>query len=150
MSEEDYENAVSKLKEEYAKNRKGRKHATIKYLMEVTRQRRWKWILEQSPLVSEVIEEFPFLVFGSGKQWIAHFILTCTLANKLLCIFYSFDVIFYGLLRLRDKLHLFFPHGLIGRRFLSSARLKQNPGLKSGNFCFPTQIKILMILLQVE
>ena len=64
VSEEDYEIAVSKLKKEYAKNRKGKNHATIKNLMEVTRQRRWKWILEQSPLVSEVIEEFPFLVFG--------------------------------------------------------------------------------------
>ena len=41
-----------------------RNHATIKNLMEVARQRRWKWILEQNPLVSEVIEEFPFLVFG--------------------------------------------------------------------------------------
>ena len=35
----------------------------LKNLMEVTRQTIWKWTLEQSPLVSEVIEEFPFLVF---------------------------------------------------------------------------------------
>ena len=61
INEEEYEEAVKKLKEEHAKNKKGRNHATIKQLMEKTRQRRWKSILDKGPFVSDVLKEFPFL-----------------------------------------------------------------------------------------
>lgn len=63
------------MKEEHAKNKKGRNHATIKQLMEKTRQRRWKSILDKGPFVSDVLKEFPFLtsskVLRREFRWVA-------------------------------------------------------------------------------
>lgn len=61
-----YTEAVELLGAEFKKSRKqGRNQAKIKDLMEKTRERRRKWIVQDRPLVWEVVEAFPCL--GSSK-----------------------------------------------------------------------------------
>ncbi len=61
ITDEEYEDAMTELNTEYKMSKRGRNHATIKHLMETTQQRRRKWIMEESPHVSEVLDKFPFL-----------------------------------------------------------------------------------------
>ena len=60
ITDEEYDDAIDKLKAECKKN-KGKNHATIKELMQVTEQRRRKWIEEESPLVVEILSKYPSL-----------------------------------------------------------------------------------------
>ena len=62
ITEEDYQQAVASRKSEWKKGKHKRDHAVIKELMEKTFTRRRQWITgEKSPLVCEVVEEFPCL-----------------------------------------------------------------------------------------
>ena len=66
--DDEYEEAVQALKGEFKKGGKGKgKHSTIKNLMEKTRKLQYKWIREEHPLISEVIEKFPTL---SSSKWV--------------------------------------------------------------------------------
>ncbi len=61
ITDEEYEDAITELNAAYKKPKRGRNHATIKHLMENTQQRRRKWIVEESPLVSQVlVGQVPF------------------------------------------------------------------------------------------
>ena len=59
--EDEYEEAVAMLKDEWKKGRKSRSQATIKELMDKTAQLRRRWIEAQRPLVSDVLGKFPCL-----------------------------------------------------------------------------------------
>jgi len=61
LTEEEYEDAVTELKQAYRGDKKKRIYARIKLLMESTQLQWRKWILEKRPLVAEVVEMFPFL-----------------------------------------------------------------------------------------
>ena len=61
LTQEEYEDAVTELKQAYRGNKKKRNYATIKLLMESTQPQRREWILEKRPLVAEIVEMFPFL-----------------------------------------------------------------------------------------
>ena len=56
--EDEYEEAVAMLKDEWKKGRKSRSQATIKELMDKTAQLRRRWIEAQRPLVSDVLGKF--------------------------------------------------------------------------------------------
>lgn len=49
------------LKEEHKKKKKYRNNIAIKQLMERSQGKRRKWIVEDSPLVGEILEKFPLL-----------------------------------------------------------------------------------------
>ena len=61
LTQEEYEDAVTELKQAYRGDKKKRNYATIKLLMESTQPQRREWILEKRPLVAEIVEMFPFL-----------------------------------------------------------------------------------------
>ena len=61
ITEETYEGIKEELKEEYKKDKLCRNPAVVKQLMERSRARRMKWIIESDPLVEEILEHFPFL-----------------------------------------------------------------------------------------
>ena len=61
LSQEEYEDAVTELKQEYRGDKKKRNYAKVKHLMESTQLQRRKWVLEKRPLVVEILEMFPFL-----------------------------------------------------------------------------------------
>lgn len=76
ITDEEYDDAIARLKEE-CKKKKGRNHATIKEIMEVTQQRRRKWIEEESPLVMEALCKYPCLtstkvVSGTVAKVVTH------------------------------------------------------------------------------
>ena len=60
MNDNEYDEAVADMKQEKKKQR-GVNFATVKELMEVTLPRRRKWIMEKSPLASDILDTFPFL-----------------------------------------------------------------------------------------
>jgi len=61
LTQEEYEDAVTELKQAYRGDKKKQNYAWIKLLIESTQFQRRKWILEKRPLVAEVVEMFPFL-----------------------------------------------------------------------------------------
>ena len=71
ISEEEYEEAVKQMQQEYkkksAKGKQGRSNSTVKHLMNKTRFQRLKWIQDEHPLVSEVLKKFPFL---KANRWV--------------------------------------------------------------------------------
>ena len=66
ITDEECKETMDELNQEYKKSKRERNHATIKHLMEATKQHRRKWIMEERPLMSEVLDKFPFL--ASSKQ----------------------------------------------------------------------------------
>lgn len=70
IDEEEYQEAVEKLQEEY-RNKKGKKstnHSIIKNLMEKTKLRRHEWIRKDRPLILEILDKFPYL---STSRWVS-------------------------------------------------------------------------------
>ena len=62
LSEDDYEEALAELQTEWKKGKKGgRNHSVIKQLMEKTASTRHRWITDERPLVSQVLEKYPLL-----------------------------------------------------------------------------------------
>ena len=51
LTQEEYEDAVTELKQAYRGNKKKRNYATIKLLMESMQPQRREWILEKSKLM---------------------------------------------------------------------------------------------------
>ena len=69
VDEDEYEEAVEKLQEEY-KRKKGKKttsHSYIKNLMDKTKLRRHQWIRQDRPLILEILDKFPYL---STSRWV--------------------------------------------------------------------------------
>ncbi len=64
--EGEYLAAMDELNVEVKKPKRERNHATLKHLMETTRQQRRKWIIGERPLVSQILEKYP--VLASSKQ----------------------------------------------------------------------------------
>lgn len=60
LTQEEYKDAVTELKQAYRGDKKKQNYAQIKLLMESTQLKWCKWILEKRPLVA-VVEMFPFL-----------------------------------------------------------------------------------------
>ena len=58
---EEYKEAVTAMKLELKWSQKCRNHALLKELMEKTRSRRQRWIVEECPYVSMVVNEFPWI-----------------------------------------------------------------------------------------
>ena len=62
LNDDEYEGMIKELQAEYRKGRKeGRNQALLKQLIEKTRRGRRRWIENERPLVSEVVERFPCL-----------------------------------------------------------------------------------------
>lgn len=74
ISEEEYEEAVKKMQEEYkSKSGKGKQkssNSTVKHLMDKTRWRRLKWLQDEHPMVSEVLNKFPYL---KVNRWVCQY-----------------------------------------------------------------------------
>lgn len=71
INEEEYEEAVQVLQDEYnnkKKNKKGSNHKIIKDLMEKTKKRRHQWIRQDRPMVTEVLNKFPVL---RTSRWVS-------------------------------------------------------------------------------
>ena len=69
VDEDEYEEAVEKLQEEY-KRKKGKKttsHSYIKNSMDKTKLRRHQWIRQDKPLILEILDKFPYL---STSRWV--------------------------------------------------------------------------------
>jgi len=64
------------------KGKKGYKYSKIKNLMEKTMIQRSMWIFNDKPLVSEVIEKFPFL---TSFKWV------CSATKYVLCMHFFID-----------------------------------------------------------
>jgi len=63
-TQEEYDDAVQQLKEEYKKkiSKRGKQNPSeVKKLMTLTRKKRQQWIRADTPLVYDVISEFPYL-----------------------------------------------------------------------------------------
>ena len=84
ITEEDYADALLKLKEEQKRRKKSRNHATIKELMEKTLPNRRKWIVEDCPLVNGILEKFPLL---NSSKMVASSILKLCLFIIILMVF---------------------------------------------------------------
>ena len=61
ISEDEYEVIIEQLKEEHKKKKKYQNHDAILQLMERSLSRRRKWIVENKPLVIEILNKFPLL-----------------------------------------------------------------------------------------
>ena len=63
MSQEEYDEAIETLQDEFKK--KSGKHkgssSTVKHLLDKTRRLRLVWVQDERPLVTEVIKRFPHL-----------------------------------------------------------------------------------------
>ena len=59
--EDEYEEAVSKIQEEWKKGPKTRSRSVLKSLMDRTRSVRRKWIEQDRPMMSDILERFPCL-----------------------------------------------------------------------------------------
>ena len=66
ITDEEYKESMDELNQEYKKSKRERNHATIEQLMKATQQHCRKWIVEEHPLMSEVLDKFPFL--ASSKK----------------------------------------------------------------------------------
>jgi len=74
MGDEEYDAAIEELNEEYTLRKAGKKgkgHGRVKELMELTKARRVHWICEDKPLISEILQKFPFL---KTNRWVSNFI----------------------------------------------------------------------------
>jgi len=62
MSQEEYEEAVKALKDEFKKSGKHKgSSSTVKHLLDKMRRLRLVWVQDERPLVAEVIKRFPHL-----------------------------------------------------------------------------------------
>lgn len=64
--DDNYQGAIDELKAEYRKGKKDRNHSTVKQLMDTTLIRRRKWIMQERPLISEVLQKFSPLTTSKG------------------------------------------------------------------------------------
>ena len=64
--EDEYEEALSKIQEEWKKGPKTRSTSVLKSLMDRTRSVRRKWIEQDRPMTSDILERFP--CFCSSRQ----------------------------------------------------------------------------------
>jgi len=72
LTNEEYDDAVRKLEEEYKKkiSKRGKQNPSeVKRLMALTRGRRQEWVKADCPLVSDVVEKFPFL---QSSLWVCY------------------------------------------------------------------------------
>ena len=70
IDEEEYDEAVEKLQQEY-KSKRGKKttdHSLIKNLVEKMKLRRHQWIHQDRPLILEILDKFPYL---STSRWVS-------------------------------------------------------------------------------
>ena len=67
IDDEEYEEALDELRT-HGPPKKGGNHKEVKRLMELTKLRRHKWIREESPLVFEVVNKFPYL---ATSKWVS-------------------------------------------------------------------------------
>ena len=70
IDEEEYEEAMEKLQEEYKskKRKKATNHSFMKNLMEKTKLRCHQWIRQDRPLILEILYKFPYL---STSRWVS-------------------------------------------------------------------------------
>ena len=70
IDEDEYEEAVEHLQVEFKNKGKGKKGSLsyVKDLMMKTRFRRHQWISNERPMISEVVEKFPYL---SRSRWVS-------------------------------------------------------------------------------
>ena len=63
LDNEEYEEAVQGLHDEYFNRKKHKKgnHQVVKELMEKTKKKRHEWIREDRPLITEILDKFPVL-----------------------------------------------------------------------------------------
>ena len=66
LTEEEFERASIKLKEEFGKTKP--KSKTVKRLMDATFSRRHSWITHDLPHISEVVDKFPFF---HHERWVS-------------------------------------------------------------------------------
>ena len=64
--ENEYEKCVSELKAEWKKGAKTRSRAVVKSLMDKTRNMRRRWIEQDRPMTSDILDKFPCL--GNSRQ----------------------------------------------------------------------------------
>lgn len=64
--ENEYEKCVSELKAEWKKGVKTRSRAVVKSLMNKTRNMRRRWIEQDRPMTSDILDRFPCL--GNSRQ----------------------------------------------------------------------------------
>lgn len=99
LSEEEYKQAIEDLKTEWKKGRSGRSQTKLKKLMDQTHKARRQWIMNEKPMVHDIVKKFPplkhsrfvsiifRLVFGYGQRDKMHshyFLLHSFLINALL------------------------------------------------------------------
>ena len=72
LTQEEYEDAVTELKQAYRGDKKKRNYGKIKLLMESQCR---EWILEKRPLVAEIVETFPFLSLSKTVNLFSNFTL---------------------------------------------------------------------------
>ena len=80
LTQEEYEDAVTELKQAYRGDKKKRNYAKIKLLMELTQPQCREWILEKRPFVAGIVEMFPFLSsvsFSNSHSMLSHRMLCC-------------------------------------------------------------------------
>ena len=71
LNDEEYEEAVQVLQDEYnnrKKNKKGSNQKVIKDLMEKTKVKRHQWIRQDRPMITEVLDKFPVL---RTSRWVS-------------------------------------------------------------------------------
>lgn len=71
IDDDEYEEAIKELQQEFkskGKGKKGNGHGFVKNLMAKTRVRRRQWINSDRPLISDVLEKFPYL---STSRWVS-------------------------------------------------------------------------------
>ena len=61
MDDEEYEDLVDELAEEWRKDKKDRSMTTIKDLFVLTFQKRQYWITKQQPALPDILAKFPCL-----------------------------------------------------------------------------------------
>lgn len=72
IDDDEYEEAVEHLQQEFknkSKGKKGKGFGFVKELMTKTRFRRHQWVSSDRPLISEVLEKFPYL---SSSRWVSY------------------------------------------------------------------------------
>ena len=62
ITSQEYHDSVKQLCSEWKKGRKKRSRVVVKELMEYTAGFRRKWIVEENPMISQVIKNFPPLM----------------------------------------------------------------------------------------
>ena len=80
IDNEEYEEAVQVLQDEYnnrKKNKKGSNHKALKDLMEKTKRKRHEWICKDRLMIREVLDKFPVLRTSRWVKKIIGILLLC-------------------------------------------------------------------------